>query len=118
MIKKSIIFSTLILLGTTTWARPLNPTNPDFNHEACSLKYLKAETLKAVVQLRSAQLEPERDPLANQSSAHKAYYLKLLKSVRSNGSDLYSSQLDQDLNFSGSCENAADLLNDILRTLK
>lgn len=116
--KKSMIFAALILIGINTLARPLNPINPDFNHDNCNLKYLKSDALTAISQLRSARPEPEENPIAALSPAHKAYYLKLLKSVRSNGFELYSSQLDQDLNFSGSCENATDILNDIINTLK
>lgn len=123
---KNILAISIVLFSSFAFAYPINPMDPYFNHEVClssrlnpkniNIRYLKQEALEALVMMNAPLLD--EDSASRLTRSHQAYYNRLKASIRSNGQNLYSFELDKILNLSASCENAEAVLIDIIRTLK
>lgn len=121
------IFIALLLVGSFLSAREINPLYPDFNHYSCfnrsinpsanHFRSLIQEALGSLVKMQSADIESQAY-FSSLHPANKAYYLKLMRSVRSDGRILSSHELEKEMNLSGTCDSATDVLLDIIRNLK
>lgn len=125
---KTILFVTIALAAGLLSAREMNPSNPDFDHSLClknhaanpsagQTRLFKKAALETLVNMKT--LDAERQSIYSQMHpAYKTYYGKLSASVRSNGRELYSRELDRQLDLSGNCEDVDSVLLDIIKNLK
>ena len=125
---KKIVLLTIIIFSTYLSAREVNPINPDFDHNIClnnrsvnpsagQSRSNKREALETLVAMKSFDIE--KQSIYNQMHpSYRAYYNKLSSSVRSDGRELSSYELDRQLDLSGSCDGVDSVLLDIIRNLK
>lgn len=119
----AVMFSTVLLP-----AREINPLNPHFDHKIClnnrlanrsagQTRFNKIEALEALASMNRLDVE-RQSKLQHLHPAYRVYYNKLSLSVRSNGHELFSNELDKQLDLSGSCEDVDSILIEITRNLK
>lgn len=124
---KKIILITIMFSTAVLPAREINPQNPQFDHRICLNNRLnnssagqtrlnKAEALAALANMKSFDAERQAK-LQHLHPAYRAYYSKLSSSVRSDGHELFSFELDRQLDLSGSCEDVDSILIDITKNL-
>lgn len=112
------IYTLLFLsLSLTLQAREINPAAPDFNHKSC--RYIlggKTIALEKLVALKSRGIENQIN-FQQLTAIEKTYFYKLSGTVRSTGKELYSFELDKQLDLTGDCDTADALIGHIIRTL-
>lgn len=114
---KYVFTAILVVLSIQTMAREINPAAPDFNHQSCTKsRALKAEALNSLVKITSMDAE-SMARFSQLDRLYKAYLFKLNRSVRSDGKQLYSTDLDQQLNLAGDCEGVDSLLLGIINSI-
>lgn len=126
------LFSTFLSASEINFDAQIEPLNPGFNHTIClntrlrdssigHTKYLKAEALQTLAKL-TAQLNTsntQADPVFSRlHPADQVFYGNLIKSLKNNGRELYSFELDKQLNSAGTCENVDAVLVGIIENLK
>lgn len=124
--KKVILFA-LLFSTTLLSAREINPINPDFDHRIClnnrsvnpsagQTRENKREALESLVKMMSANVEVQ-SMFKQLHPAYQAYYRKLSASLRSDGRELSSYELDRILDLSGSCDSVDSVLIDIINII-
>lgn len=126
---KKILLITIIFSAALLPAREINPQSPHFDHTIClnnrlnmpsagQIRLNKAEALAALANIKNLDVEKQQSRLQHLHPAYRAYYNKLSSSIRSDGRELFSYELDRQLDLSGSCEDVDTILVDITRNLK
>lgn len=128
MNKITFVFLGLFFSTLMAQAREINVENPDFSHEICltNSKYnpgaaytrrLKQEALELLFKIKNSPLE-ERAQFNSLDSIEKRYLFKYINSIASDGVNLFSLKLDQELDLAGSCEAVTDTLNYIIGKIR
>lgn len=114
---KYIYILLFLSLAFNLQAREINPAAPDFNHKGCrQILGGKTIALEKLVALNSQGLENQIN-FQQLGAVEKVYFYKLGRTVRSTGKELYSFELDKQLDLTGDCETADALIGHIIRTL-